>query len=64
GGTSRFYGPLVGAILFVLLPEVLRLLLIPDSIAANMRLIIQGFIVLALLRYRPGYLKDVEVGYL
>lgn len=52
GGTGNLIGPIAGSVFLVLLPEVLRFLQIPDSIAANMRQIIYGLILIVLLRYR------------
>lgn len=53
GGTGNFKGPLVGAILLILLPELLRFTIIPDSIAANVRLIVYGVLLITLMRFRP-----------
>ena len=53
GGTGNMLGPVAGSVFLVVLPEVLRFLQIPDSIAANMRQIIYGLILIILLRYRP-----------
>ena len=53
GGAGSLAGPVVGAALMVILPEVLRFLQIPDSIAANMRQIIYGLSLILLMRYRP-----------
>lgn len=53
GGTGNVKGPIAGAILLVLLPELLRLLTIPDSIAANLRLIIYGLLLILLMLFRP-----------
>jgi branched-chain amino acid transport system permease protein len=53
GGTGNFIGPIIGATFMVLLPEALRFLQIPDSIAANMRQIIYGVLLVVLMRYRP-----------
>ncbi|MFQ6114517.1 MAG: branched-chain amino acid ABC transporter permease, partial [bacterium] len=52
GGTGNLSGPILGSIILVLLPEVLRFLQIPDAIAANMRQIIYGLILVILMRYR------------
>jgi len=61
GGTGNFSGPVVGSIILVILPEILRFLQIPDSIAANMREIIYGTILILLLRYRPqGILGEYQ----
>lgn len=53
GGSGNFSGPILGSIILVILPEVLRFLQIPDAIAANMRQIIYGLVLILLLRYRP-----------
>ncbi len=53
GGTGNIAGPILGSIILVLLPELLRFLKIPDAIAANMRQIIYGILLIALLRLRP-----------
>lgn len=53
GGTGNIKGPIVGAIVLVLLPELLRFLAIPDSVAANLRLIIYGLLLIILMLFRP-----------
>lgn len=53
GGAGRFAGPLAGAVLLVLLPEALRFLQIPDSVAANLRQVIYGVLLITLMRFRP-----------
>jgi len=37
----------------VILPEVLRFLGLPDTIAPNIRQIIYGFLLIVLMRFRP-----------
>jgi branched-chain amino acid transport system permease protein len=46
-------GTLLGAIIMVLLPEILRFLGMPPEIAAQMRQVIYGVILVALMIYRP-----------
>jgi len=53
GGTGNISGPLIGTVLMVILPEVLRFLSIPDAIAANMRQIIYGLLIILIMRYMP-----------
>jgi branched-chain amino acid transport system permease protein len=53
GGTGNVSGPLLGAVLLVILPEGLRFLGMPDALAANMRQIIYGLVLIVLLRNRP-----------
>ena len=57
GGAGDFWGPIAGAVILVMLPEALRFLQIPDSIAANLRQIIYGLLLVVLMRVRPqGFL--------
>ncbi|HUI29720.1 MAG TPA: branched-chain amino acid ABC transporter permease [Candidatus Acidoferrales bacterium] len=53
GGTGNFKGPIVGAVILVLLPEALRLLAIPDSVSANLRMIIYGIALIVMMLVRP-----------
>lgn len=46
GGTGNIKGPLVGAMFVVILPEVLRFVGLPDSIAAPLRQILYGAILI------------------
>lgn len=59
GGTGNLSGPLTGVVLMIFLPEVLRFMQIPDTIAANMRQIIYGLLLIVIMRYWPqGLLGD------
>ena len=42
GGSGGLWGPVVGAVVLVVLPEILRLIGLPSSLAANLRQIIYG----------------------
>ena len=53
GGAGNFRGPVVGAVVLVLLPEVLRFLRVPDSVAANLRQILYGLALVLMMRLRP-----------
>jgi len=53
GGTGNLSGPVVGTVLMILLPEILRFLKIPDSVAANLRQIIYGLLIIIIMRYLP-----------
>jgi len=53
GGTGNVKGPVLGAVFVVVLPEILRFVGIPDSIAANLRMIIYGLSIILLMLYRP-----------
>lgn len=53
GGTGNTRGPIVGAVFVIVLPELLRFVGFPDSIAANMRQIIYGMTLIILMYFRP-----------
>jgi len=59
GGAGSFWGPVVGAIVLVLLPELLRFVGMPSSIAANIRQILYGGLLVAFMMWRPrGFLGE------
>ena len=56
GGVGNLRGPIIGAIVLVGLPELLRFLELPEAIAANidnMRQVIYGLAIIILIRWRP-----------
>ena len=53
GGAGNLKGPLVGTVIMLFLPEILRFLQIPDTIAPNVRQIIYGTLIVLLMRIRP-----------
>ncbi|MBK5104775.1 MAG: branched-chain amino acid ABC transporter permease [Burkholderiales bacterium] len=53
GGSERLSGPVVGAFLLLAIPEVLKFLAIPDTIAAPMRQIIYGGLLIVFMLVRP-----------
>jgi branched-chain amino acid transport system permease protein len=53
GGAGNFRGPVLGCALVLLLPEALRLLAVSDSVAANLRQILNGLAIILILRFRP-----------
>jgi branched-chain amino acid transport system permease protein len=53
GGIGNTKGPILGALFVVLLPELLRFVGLPDSIAANLRQIIYGLALILVMYYRP-----------
>lgn len=53
GGTGNVRGPLVGAAVLILLPEALRMVNLPDSVAANVRLLAYGLLLVLMMRLRP-----------
>lgn len=53
GGIGNIRGPILGAVFVVVLPELLRFVGLPDSIAANMRQIIYGLALIVVMYFRP-----------
>jgi branched-chain amino acid transport system permease protein len=53
GGAGSTWGPLVGAVVLVTLPEALRFVGMPSAIAANMRQIIYGSLLVIMMMFRP-----------
>ena len=53
GGTERLAGPLVGAFILLAVPEALKFLAIPDSVAAPMRQILYGALLMVFMFVRP-----------
>lgn len=53
GGTGNIRGPVVGAIFVVVLPELLRFVGFPDAVAANLRQIVYGLLLILLMMFRP-----------
>jgi len=53
GGLANLKGAVLGALFLILLPEVLRFVGFPSDIAAQMRQVIYGLILILLMLYRP-----------
>jgi branched-chain amino acid transport system permease protein len=53
GGAGSLRGPVVGAVVLVSLPELLRFLGLPSSVAANVRQILYGGLLIAFMVWRP-----------
>jgi len=53
GGLANLRGALLGALFLILLPEILRFVGFPSDIAAQMRQVIYGLILIFLMLYRP-----------
>ena len=53
GGIGNFRGPVFGAGVLILLPELLRAVSLPDSIAANLRQMIYGVMLILMMLFRP-----------
>jgi branched-chain amino acid transport system permease protein len=53
GGAGSTWGPLVGAFVLVTLPEALRFIGLPSAVAANLRQIIYGSLLVIMMMFRP-----------
>jgi branched-chain amino acid transport system permease protein len=62
GGIGNIKGPVFGAVFVVVLPEILRFVGLPDAMAANLRQIIYGLILVVLMYFRPqGMLGELKI---
>ena len=62
GGTGSLKGSVVGAIVLVALPELLRFVGLPNSIAANVRQILYGAALVGFMLWRPkGLIGEYEI---
>lgn len=62
GGIGNVKGPVLGAVFGVILPELLRFVGLPDAVAANLRQIIYGLALVAVMFVRPqGLLGENSV---
>lgn len=53
GGAGSKWGPLIGAVVLITLPEALRFIGLPNSVAANVRQIFYGVVLIILMMFRP-----------
>ena len=53
GGAGNFRGPIVGALVLLAVPEMLRFAHIPDVVAANIRLMAYGLLLVMMMHFRP-----------
>ncbi len=53
GGLSNVRGAVIGSLFLVLLPEILRFVGFPTDIAAQMRQVVYGALLIGLMLYRP-----------
>lgn len=53
GGVGNFRGPFVGALVLLAVPEVLRFADLPGPVAANLRLLAYGLLLVLFMHYRP-----------
>ena len=59
GGAGSLTGPVMGAAVLVTLPELLRFIGLPSSVAANVRQILYGGLLVAFMLWRPhGFLGE------
>lgn len=59
---SRVWGPIAGAAVVVILPELLRFVGLPEAVAANLRQVIYGLVLIVLMFVRPqGLLGDAKM---
>jgi branched-chain amino acid transport system permease protein len=62
GGSGRIRGAVAGAVFVILIPELLRFAGIPDDIAAPMKQILFGLLLILVMRYRPnGLMGDLKL---
>jgi branched-chain amino acid transport system permease protein len=63
GGAGNLKGSIVGAALLIFIPEILRFVGMPNSIAANMRQIFYGGLLVFFMMFRPqGLLGEFAFG--
>lgn len=61
GGSGNLKGVFWGALFVELLPEILTFLQMPDAVAANLRQIIFGLVIIVLMRLKPtGFAGDYD----
>lgn len=53
GGLANLRGSVLGAVFLILLPEILRFVGFPSEIAAQMRVLVYGALLVILMLYRP-----------
>jgi branched-chain amino acid transport system permease protein len=53
GGLGNLSGPIVGAVIIIGLPEILRFLALPAAQSANLRMLIYGLLLIVMMHYRP-----------
>jgi branched-chain amino acid transport system permease protein len=61
GGAGNLWGPVVGAIVLVALPELLRFVGLPNSVAANIRQILYGGLLVVFMLWRPQGLVGEDI---
>jgi len=62
GGTGSLKGSVIGAVVLVALPELLRFVGLPNSVAANVRQILYGAALVGFMMWRPkGIIGEYEI---
>ncbi len=62
GGLGTLRGSILGAVVLILLPELLRFVGLPSDIAAQMRQVIYGVLLIILMLYRPqGLIGEYKI---
>ncbi len=62
GGLASLRGSLAGALFLILLPEILRFVGFPNEVAAQMRQLVYGLLLVALMMYRPqGFVGEYKL---
>jgi branched-chain amino acid transport system permease protein len=62
GGMANLRGSVIGALFLILLPEILRFVGFPSDIAAQMRQVVYGALLVLLMLYRPqGLLGEYKL---
>ena len=59
GGVGNFRGPIIGAFILLAIPELLRLLAMPDAVAAEVRLMAYGLLLALMMHFRPQGIAGV-----
>jgi ABC-type branched-subunit amino acid transport system permease subunit len=63
GGAGSYWGPVLGAAILVILPELLSFIGIPSTAAANIRQILYGLALVACMLWRPqGLIGEYSLG--
>jgi branched-chain amino acid transport system permease protein len=53
GGVGNFRGPVIGALILILMPEALRFMDLPAAQAGNIRLAVYGLLLVLMMHFRP-----------
>ncbi len=62
GGMASLRGSVLGAVVLVILPELLRFIGLPNAVAANLRQIFYGALLVLFMMYRPrGFVGEYQM---